>query len=109
VNSFICSKFSSFAPEGLETTLFQNGCLAFRSPASSDLCLKLKSSVMSVSFQVWPSDLQTAASSTSLLPIGMQTPVASIDTSGGRSTWLQQWFCLFFPGSGQSDKSDNLE
>jgi hypothetical protein len=30
----------------------------------------------------------TTASSTSLLPIGMQTPVASMETSGGRSTWL---------------------
>jgi hypothetical protein len=51
-NSFIRNKCSSFAPEGLETTLFQNGCLAFRSPASSDLCLKLKS----------PMVIQTAAS-----------------------------------------------
>jgi hypothetical protein len=32
--------------------------------------------------------LQTAASRTSLLPIVMQTPVASVETSGGRSTWL---------------------
>jgi hypothetical protein len=29
-SSFICIKFSSFAPEGLTSTLFQNGCLAFR-------------------------------------------------------------------------------
>jgi hypothetical protein len=35
------SKFSSFAPEGLETTLFQNGCLAFRSPASSSSLIAL--------------------------------------------------------------------
>jgi hypothetical protein len=35
-NSFLWSKFSSFAPEGLETALFQNGCLAFISPASTD-------------------------------------------------------------------------
>jgi hypothetical protein len=40
LNLFICNKFSSVAQEGLETTLFQNGCLAFRSPASSDLCLR---------------------------------------------------------------------
>jgi hypothetical protein len=85
-NSFIRSKFSSFRPEGLETTLFQNGCLLFRSPTSSDLCLKLKGSLMFESFQAWPGDLQTAVSSTSVLPIGMQTPVASIETSGGRST-----------------------
>jgi hypothetical protein len=45
-NSFICSKFSGFVPEALETMLFQNGYLALRSPASSDLCLKLKISVM---------------------------------------------------------------
>jgi hypothetical protein len=45
-NSFICNKTSRFAPEGLETTLFQIGCLAFRSPGSSDLCLKLKSSIV---------------------------------------------------------------
>jgi hypothetical protein len=57
----MCSKFSSFAPEVLEATLFQNGCLAFKSPASSDLSLKLKSSVMSASFQAWPRGLRTAA------------------------------------------------
>jgi hypothetical protein len=47
LKSPIYSKFSSFMPEGLETMLFQNGYLAFRSPASSNLSLKLKSSVMS--------------------------------------------------------------
>jgi hypothetical protein len=88
------SKFSSFDPEALETTLFQNGCLAFSSPAKIDLCLRLKSSVKSVSFQAWPGNLQTAESSTSLLPIGMQTPVACIETSGGRYTWL--WGMPFF-------------
>jgi hypothetical protein len=36
---------------------------------------------MSASFQALPGDLQTAAISTSLLPIGMHTPVASIETS----------------------------
>jgi hypothetical protein len=40
------------------------------------------------SFQAWPGDLQNAASNTSLLPIGMQTPTTSIETRGGRSTWL---------------------
>jgi hypothetical protein len=32
-----CSNFSSSASEGLETTLFQNGCLEFRSPSSMPL------------------------------------------------------------------------
>jgi hypothetical protein len=44
--------------------------------------------MMSASFQALPSDLQTAASSISLLPVSMQTPVTSIETNGGRSTWL---------------------
>jgi hypothetical protein len=87
-DSFICRKFSSFTHEVLETTLFQNGCLAFGSPARRDLCLKLKSSVVFVSFQAWSGDLQTAASSTSLLPLDMQTPMVSIKTSGDRSAWL---------------------
>jgi hypothetical protein len=78
----MCSKFNSFAPQAFETTLFQNGCLSLRSPASSELRLKLKGSVMSVSFQAWPGDLQTAANRTSLLPVGVQTPVPSIETSG---------------------------
>jgi hypothetical protein len=43
-------------PEGFETALFQNGCLAFRSPAKIDLRLKVKCSVMSVSFQARPRD-----------------------------------------------------
>jgi hypothetical protein len=51
--SFICSKFSNFTPEGLETVLYQNGYLEFRSPTSSKLCLKLVRS----SFYVWPGDL----------------------------------------------------
>jgi hypothetical protein len=42
---------------------------------------------MSLTFHAWLGDLQTVASSTSL-PIGMQTPVDSNETSGGRSTWL---------------------
>jgi hypothetical protein len=70
--------------EVLETMLYQNGCLVFISPASSNLCLKR----MRSSFHAWPGDLQTHASSTSLLPVGMQTPVASVETSGGKSTWL---------------------
>jgi hypothetical protein len=54
-NSFICIKFSSIEPELLETTLFRNGCLAFRS-ASNDLRLKLKMSVICASFPAWPGD-----------------------------------------------------
>jgi hypothetical protein len=79
-------QISSFAPEGLETMQLQNGCSAFISPAGSDLCLKLKSSMTFASFQAWPDDLQTTASSTSLLPIDKQTPTASIETSGGKPT-----------------------
>jgi hypothetical protein len=95
-------------------TLFQNGCSAFRTPAKIEICLKLQSSVMSVLFQAWPGDLESAASNALFLSISMQTPVASIETSGGRSTclWrmpflLQQQFCLFFLGSSRYDKSDN--
>jgi hypothetical protein len=69
---------------------------------------------MFVTFRTWPGDLQTAASSTSLLPISMQVPVASTETS--RSTWLWGTPFLtattvphFLPRSGQPDKSDNLE
>jgi hypothetical protein len=71
---------------------------------------------MSLSFQAWPGDLQTAANSNSLLSIGMQNPVAFIETNVGRFTWL--WgmpfltatvFRLFFVASGQYDKNDNLE
>jgi hypothetical protein len=57
-----------------------------------------------------------SASNTSLLPISKQTYVASIEKSGGRSTWLWGMPFLtatavlpFFSGSSQSDKSDNLE
>jgi hypothetical protein len=64
-----------------------HGCLAVRSPASSDLCLKLKSLMMSVHYRhglmTWRL-LQVAL----LLPIGMWTPVVSIETSRGRFTWL---------------------
>jgi hypothetical protein len=44
--------------------------------------------MMSALFQAWPGDLHTAPSSTLLLPIGMQIPVASIETRGGLSTWI---------------------
>jgi hypothetical protein len=65
-DSSICSKVTS--SEVLEATLLPNGCLAFRAPTNSDLYLKLKSSMMSASFQAWPGDLQTITSSTSQLP-----------------------------------------
>jgi hypothetical protein len=81
-NSFICNNFSSLTSERLETTLFRNGCLEFRSPSSSDFCLKLKSSMISASFQAWTGDLQTAASSSSLFPTGVQTPLVYMETSG---------------------------
>jgi hypothetical protein len=71
---------------------------------------------MSASFQAWPGYLQTAANSSSRLPVGLQTPVASIETSGGSLHGcveclfsLQRQLQLFFPESSQSDKSDNLE
>jgi hypothetical protein len=55
-------------------------------------------------------------SSTSLLAIGMQTPVASTETREaglhgyGKCVFeLQRQFRPFFPGIGQSYKSDNLE
>jgi hypothetical protein len=48
---------------------------------------------MSASLQVCPVDLYTPASRISLLPIGMQTPVASTEMRGGRSTLL--WGMLF--------------
>jgi hypothetical protein len=50
-NSFKSNKAMIFSPEAFEIALFQNGCLAFRSPASIDLRLNLKSSVMSASPQ----------------------------------------------------------
>jgi hypothetical protein len=43
---------------------------------------------MSASFQVWAGDLKIASSSTSLLPIGLHTPVSSFKNSRGNSTWL---------------------
>jgi hypothetical protein len=71
---------------------------------------------MSASFQVWHGDLRTAASSASLLPIRMQTPVASIEAGeaglhGFRECLfsLQRQVRLFFPGSGQLEKSDNFD
>jgi hypothetical protein len=56
-NSLKSNKAISFSPEKFETALFQNGCLAFRSPAKIDLRLKLKSSVISISLQARPGDL----------------------------------------------------
>jgi hypothetical protein len=84
-NWFTSNKCNSSSPERFETALFRNGCLAFRSPPKLDLRLRLKSSMMSTSLQALPGDLYTATSSTSLLPIGMQTPAASTETGEGRS------------------------
>jgi hypothetical protein len=85
-NSLLSDNSNSFSPEGFETALFQDGYLAFRSPANTDLFLKLKRLLMSTSLQAPPWDLQTAASKSSLFKIGMQTPAASFETRGGRST-----------------------
>jgi hypothetical protein len=56
-NFFMSNKTKSFSPEGFETVLFQNGCLAFRSSANIVLFLKLKISMTSSSLQVQPGDL----------------------------------------------------
>jgi hypothetical protein len=82
-NSLKSNKANGSWPEEFETALFQNGCLEFRSLAKVDLRLKLKGSVISASLQSRPD-----ASSTSLLPIGMQTPVVSTETRGRSCTWL---------------------
>jgi hypothetical protein len=55
--SLVSNKSNSFLPEGFETVLFQNGCLAFRSNARTDLRLNFKSSMMSASLQAFPEDL----------------------------------------------------
>jgi hypothetical protein len=72
--------------------------------------------MMSASFQVWPGYLQTAASSTSILQVGTQTLGVSTEARECRFTclwgmpFLTAWqFCPFFPGSNQSDKSNNLK
>jgi hypothetical protein len=69
---------------------------------------------MSVSVQAWPGDLQTAESSTSLLPIDtLLLKQAEAGLHGcGECIFLLQLkfqFRLFFLGSDQSDTSDNLE
>jgi hypothetical protein len=61
--------------------------------------------------------MHKAANNTSLLPIGMQTSVASAGTKGGRSTLLlggmsfslHQQFRLFFSGSDEAYRNDNVE
>jgi hypothetical protein len=101
-NSFISNKFSSFAPEELEATLFHNDRLAFKSFACMSKAEEL-SDICIIQGMAW--DLQTDASSTSLLPVCMHTPVASIEKNGGMSTWLGGMFFLtvtavlpFLPG-----------
>ena len=51
-NSLISNKSSNFSPEGFEIALFQNGFLAFRSPANTVLFLIAKSFMMSASLHV---------------------------------------------------------
>jgi hypothetical protein len=43
-----------FSPENFETSLFQNGCLAFRTHAKMDFRLKFKRSAMSAAIQARP-------------------------------------------------------
>jgi hypothetical protein len=57
ISNSLISNNNSFLPEGFETAPFQNGCLAFSSPALADLCLKLKSSVTSTSVLLKLSDV----------------------------------------------------
>jgi hypothetical protein len=78
----------SLLPERLETQLFYTGFLAFRSPANTDLLPKFKSSMASTSFHARSGGVWRAASKSSLFPICTQTPVASIETRRGRSTWV---------------------
>jgi hypothetical protein len=61
--------------------------------------------------------MHRAASNTSLLPIGMQTSVATTGTKesrctmvlGGMSFSLHQQFRLFFSGSNEAYRNDNVE
>jgi hypothetical protein len=59
------------------------------------LYLRLESSAMSASLQMHPGDLYTAESRISLLPIGMQTPVAMGDAfsdcngNSAFSSWVE--------------------
>jgi hypothetical protein len=105
--SFMCTKFSGFVPEGLETMLFQNGCLAFTSSASRNLCLKLKGSVMSASLRqglVIYRQLQVAHCYYQLVcrPLWLLL-------KQGESVLHGYEECLFILGSSQSNESDNLE
>jgi hypothetical protein len=68
-----------------ETLRYQTGCFEFMSSAGMDLFLKPNSSVMSVSFHNFCGVLYTAAGSTSVLPIGMQTSVVSTSLRGGKA------------------------
>jgi hypothetical protein len=53
-NSLLSLGSNGFSPEVFRTSLCKNGCLAFRSPVSEGLRLKLKSSVLTPSLQGWP-------------------------------------------------------
>jgi hypothetical protein len=82
-NSSVCNKVNSIAPERLEITLFKNGRLAFTSPSSIDLRLKLKCSIMSASLGrgLLTSRLLEAA-------FHYRQSVASVETKVGSSNWL---------------------
>jgi hypothetical protein len=54
LKSFVSNNCSNFSPEGFETALFQDGCLALRSPAKMHLCLRFKSLAMSTSLDHLP-------------------------------------------------------
>jgi hypothetical protein len=70
---------------------------------------------MSLSFQVLPGDLKAIASSNSLLPTGMETPVASTEANGDKYAWL--WAMPFLTAMAVlpfvprkiSEKNDNYE
>jgi hypothetical protein len=104
-NLFICNKVGSIAPERLENMVFQIGRLAFKSLASSDLCLKFKSSMVSALFQAWPGDLYTITNRY-VNPRGFYSYTR-------RQTYMimGNYFSnfLLFLGNGQSDESANLE
>jgi hypothetical protein len=82
-NSLICSKLVS---QLLETTLFQNGSLAFRSPAGSNLCLKLESeSRVTLRLAVYRQSVRLGTK--------------PLETHGQNSTWRARSPYLYPPGT----------
>ena len=72
--AFIESKqFQIFPPDGFQRTLFPNLFLTLKKPTAMDLRTTPKSSMISASFEARHRYLQTAATKTSVLTIGMQT------------------------------------